>query len=107
LREELTSLKRACSKLEELLARAGCEVDEVLEGLHEIKERVGNVEALLLVRLVEAGPATSKPLVELLSAASSASLIVELNLARLALQGASALRKIKIRGVEALSSLLD
>jgi len=73
-----------------------------MECLHEIKERVSDVEALLFVYLVKAGPATPKPLIELLSAVSSASLVVELNLARLALQGASALKKIKIKGFEAL-----
>ena len=107
LREELASLKRACKRLEELLTRARSEVSEVLERLHEIKERVSNVEALLLVHLVEVGATTSKPLIELLSVASSASLLVELNLARLALQGTSALRKISVRGIEALSDSLN
>ena len=106
LREELTSLKRACKRLEELLTRARSEVNEVLERLHEIKERISIVEALLLVHLVKAENATSKPLIELLSVASSASLLFELNLARLALQGASALRKIEVRGAEALLDLL-
>jgi len=55
LREEVASLKRACKRLEELLARARSEVSEVLERLHEVKERISNVEALLLVHWVEAG----------------------------------------------------
>ncbi|GEM_PF-3171417 len=107
LREELASLKRACKRLEELLTRARSEVNEVLERLHEIKERISIVEALLLVHLVEAGATTPKPLIELLSAASSASLLVELNLARLALQGTSALRNISVKGVEVLSDFLS
>jgi len=102
LREELAHFKRACERLEELLARTRSEVSEVMECLHEMKERVSNVEALLLVHLVKAGLATPKPLIELLSAVSLASLVVELNLARLALQGASALKKIKTGGFEAL-----
>jgi hypothetical protein len=107
LRNLLVSFKGACERLEELLAREECSVNEVLDCLYEIKERISSMEALLLAYLVEARQEVAMSLIEFTSAITSTSLSIELDLARLVLQGASAVKKIKVEDFKPLLDLVS
>jgi len=107
LRNLLVSFKGACERLEELLARDECSVNEVLDCLYEVKERISSMEVLLLAHLVEARQEVAMPLIKLISTITSTSLSVELDLARLALQGASAVKKIKVKDFKSLLDLVS
>jgi hypothetical protein len=110
LKNEIASFRKEYEKLKDFLIGAEYDISDIRACLHEIKDRISRINILLSLYLKEKGqkPATIIPTDELISKIDLALVFIEVDPknARLYIQAALRLSRVKIEDVAAFLDLL-